>query len=46
MHLPDGFTDPKISAGLAGAAATVLGICIVKVKQLLSKKVPKRWKLE
>ncbi|OHD21137.1 MAG: hypothetical protein A2Y34_15125 [Spirochaetes bacterium GWC1_27_15] len=41
MHLPDGFTDPKISAGLAGAAATVLGICIVKVKQLLSKKVPK-----
>ncbi|KAF0133241.1 MAG: cobalt/nickel transport system permease protein [Candidatus Saganbacteria bacterium] len=32
MHIPDGFLDPKISAGMMGAAAMALGYCFSKLK--------------
>ncbi|MDD5593575.1 MAG: energy-coupling factor ABC transporter permease [Candidatus Margulisbacteria bacterium] len=40
MHIPDGFLDPKVSGGLAGAAAVVLGYCFSKVKQAVTAVVP------
>jgi cobalt/nickel transport system permease protein len=40
MHIPNGFLDPKVSAGTAFAAAGVLGYCISKVRQALSYAVP------
>ncbi|MFH1710461.1 MAG: energy-coupling factor ABC transporter permease, partial [bacterium] len=40
MHIPNGFLDPKVSAGAAFAAAGVLGYCIAKVRQALSAAVP------
>lgn len=40
MHIPNGFLDPKTSAGAAFAAAAVLGYCIAKVRQALSAAVP------
>jgi cobalt/nickel transport system permease protein len=40
MHIPNGFLDPKTSAGAAFAAAGVLGYCISKVRQALSHAVP------
>jgi cobalt/nickel transport system permease protein len=40
MHIPNGFLDPKVSAGTAFAAAGVLGYCFAKVKQALSAIVP------
>lgn len=40
MHIPNGFLDPKTSAGTAFAAAAVLGYCIAKVRQALSSLVP------
>jgi cobalt/nickel transport system permease protein len=40
MHIPDGFLDPKISSGLAGAAAVVLAHCLSKVKQAATAVVP------
>lgn len=40
MHIPNGFLDPKVSAGAAFAAAGVLGFCIAKVRQALSIVVP------
>jgi cobalt/nickel transport system permease protein len=33
MHIPDGFLDPKISTGLAGAAAVVLAYSLAKVRE-------------
>ena len=40
MHIPNGFLDPKVSAGTAFAAAGILGYCIAKVRQALSVVVP------
>jgi len=40
MHIPDGFLDPKISAGLIGVAAAVLSYCFNKVKEAVSALVP------
>jgi len=40
MHIPDGFLDPKISTGLIGAAATVLGLCFAKVAQAVTALAP------
>jgi cobalt/nickel transport system permease protein len=40
MHIPNGFLDPKVSAGAAFAAAGVLGYCVAKVRQALSRLVP------
>jgi len=40
MHIPNGFLDPKVSAGTAFAAATVLGYCVAKVRQALASLVP------
>jgi len=40
MHIPNGFLDPKVSAGASFAAAGVLGYCIAKVRQALSAAVP------
>jgi len=40
MHIPNGFLDPKVSAGTAFAAAGVLGYCVAKVRQALSAAVP------
>jgi cobalt/nickel transport system permease protein len=40
MHIPNGFLDPKVSTGAAFAAASVLGYCVSKVRQALSKAVP------
>lgn len=39
MHIPNGFLDPKTSAGTAFAAAAVLGYCITKVRQALTRLV-------
>jgi cobalt/nickel transport system permease protein len=40
MHIPNGFLDPKVSSGAAFAAAGVVGFCISKVRQALSRAVP------
>ena len=40
MHIPNGLLDPKVSAGAAFAAAGVLGYCISRVRQALSRAVP------
>jgi len=40
MHIPDGFLDPKMSAGLMGAAAVALAFCISKVKQAVTALKP------
>jgi cobalt/nickel transport system permease protein len=40
MHVPDGFLDPKISSGLMGAAAAVLGICLAKVRAMVTALKP------
>lgn len=40
MHIPNGFLDPKVSAGTAFAAAGVLGYCLAKVKLALSALAP------
>jgi len=42
MHIPDGFLDPKISAGLFAAAAAVLAICAVKVREAVTALKPVR----
>ncbi len=36
MHIPDGFLDPKVSAGMAGAAAFALAFCVAKVRQAVT----------
>ncbi|MBU0686937.1 MAG: energy-coupling factor ABC transporter permease [Candidatus Margulisbacteria bacterium] len=36
MHIPNGFVDPKISTGLAFAAAGALAYCLNKVKQAVT----------
>lgn len=36
MHIPDGFIDPKTSAGLGLVAAVVLGSCLAKVKAMVT----------
>lgn len=40
MHIPNGFLDPKTSAGAAFAAAAVLGYCFAIVRRALSAMVP------
>jgi cobalt/nickel transport system permease protein len=40
MHIPNEFLDPKTSAGAAFAAAGVVGYCVAKVRQALTKLVP------
>ena len=40
MHIPDGFLDPKVSAGLMGAAAMALGYCFAKVRDAVTALVP------
>lgn len=40
MHIPDGFLDPKVSAGMLGAAAMVLGYCFSKVRAAVTAVVP------
>jgi cobalt/nickel transport system permease protein len=40
MHIPNGFLDPKVSAGAAFAAAGVLGYCVSKVRQALAHASP------
>lgn len=42
MHIPDGFIDPKLSAGLAGAAAAVLAYSLYKLREALTVKSPVR----
>jgi cobalt/nickel transport system permease protein len=42
MHIPDGFLDPKMSGGLLGAAAGVLGYCLAKVFRAITAVVPER----
>lgn len=41
MHIPDGFLDPKVSAGMIGAAAVVLGYSLAKVRAAVTAVVPK-----
>ncbi|MCX5749057.1 MAG: energy-coupling factor ABC transporter permease [Candidatus Saganbacteria bacterium] len=40
MHIPDGFLDPKMSAGMMGAAAVALAYCMAKVRQAVTAVVP------
>ncbi|MBU0630311.1 MAG: energy-coupling factor ABC transporter permease [Candidatus Margulisbacteria bacterium] len=40
MHIPDGFLDPKVSAGLLGGAALVLGYSLAKVRAAVTALVP------
>ena len=40
MHIPDGFLDPKMSAGMAGAAAFVLAYCVAKVRAAVTALAP------
>ena len=40
MHIPDGFLDPKVSAGMMGAAAVVLGYCLSNVRAAVTAVVP------
>jgi len=42
MHIPNGFLDPKMSGGLLGMAATVLGYCLGKVMAAVTSVVPQR----
>jgi len=37
MHLPNELLDPKTAAGLAGAAASVLAVAMVKVRQAVTQ---------
>jgi cobalt/nickel transport system permease protein len=40
VHIPDGFLDPKISTGLIGAAAAVLGWSLAKVREVVTALKP------
>ncbi len=40
MHIPDGFLDPRLSAGLIGAAALALGYSLAKVKEAVTALAP------
>jgi len=40
MHIPDGFLDPKMSTGLIGAAVAFLGLCLAKVRSMVTELVP------
>ncbi|MFA4905169.1 MAG: energy-coupling factor ABC transporter permease [Candidatus Margulisiibacteriota bacterium] len=40
MHIPDGFLDPKISSGLIGVAAAVLGLSFAKVREIVTALAP------
>lgn len=42
MHIPDGFLDPKMSSGLLGLAAGVLGYCLGQVMRAVTAMVPKQ----
>jgi cobalt/nickel transport system permease protein len=39
MHIPNGFLDPKISAGLSFAAAGALGYCFSKIREAVTSTV-------
>lgn len=41
MHIPDGFLDPKVSAGMMGAAAVVLAYCFARVRAAVTAFVPR-----
>ncbi len=41
MHIPDGFLDPKTSAGLLGAAAVGLAYCLAAVWRAVTVRVPR-----
>jgi ABC-type Co2+ transport system, permease component len=40
MHLPHGFINPGVAAGLAGAAAGILAVAWSKVRAALTAKAP------
>ncbi|MFH1387507.1 MAG: energy-coupling factor ABC transporter permease [bacterium] len=40
MHIPNGFLDPKTSAGLLGAAVLVMGFCVAKVREAVTALQP------
>lgn len=40
MHIPDGFLDPKMTAGMMGVAAVALAFCMAKVRQAVTAVVP------
>ncbi len=40
MHIPDGFLDPKMSAGMIGAAAVALAYCVARVRQAVTAVMP------
>lgn len=42
MHIPNGFLDPKTSAGLIGVAALALAYCLAKVRQVATSVVPEK----
>lgn len=42
MHIPDGFLDPKMSGGLLGLAAGVLGYCLGQVMKAVTVVVPRQ----
>jgi len=42
MHIPDGFLDPKMSAGLVGVALSVVAGCLAKVWHAVSELVPQQ----
>jgi cobalt/nickel transport system permease protein len=41
MHIPDGFLDPKMSAGMVGVAVAVLGYSLAKVKAAVTAVAPR-----
>ena len=40
MHIPDGFLDPKMSAGMVGVAAMAMAYCLAKVRQAVTAVMP------
>lgn len=42
MHIPDGFIDPKFSAGLVGAAGAVMAFSIYRLREALTERAPVR----
>jgi len=40
MHIPDGFLDPKMSSGLIGAAVAFLGLCLAKIRSMVTDVMP------
>ncbi|MFA5879175.1 MAG: energy-coupling factor ABC transporter permease [Candidatus Margulisiibacteriota bacterium] len=42
MHIPDGFLDPKMSTGLIGAAVAFLGLCLAKIRSMVTEIMPEK----